>query len=240
MSGPAELACLAPHPRFGGNSGGRSRHCQPGETSPPSAFAETGEQDASLVRDCQRGNKTAWEALVQRYTRRVYGLCYRFTRRDCEARDVMQEVFLRVFCKLGSFRANQLSFASWLTSLTRNVLVDHYRRNRNERLTVSIEQQLPPAQSFTGAVDRPDRILAERETSELVQSALLKLSPNLREVIILCDLKEIRHRDIALVLGIPEGTVKSRLNRGRSILARRLRSYEQGIPERRSGHSVEK
>jgi RNA polymerase sigma-70 factor (ECF subfamily) len=196
---------------------------------PLSAFAEPGEQDASLVRDCQSGNKTAWEALVQRYTRHVYGLCYRFTGRDCDARDVTQEVFLRVFCKLGSFRVNHLSFVSWLTSLTHNVLVDHYRRNRKQRLTVSIEEQLLRIQSFTHSIDSPDRILAERETSELLQSALLKLAPNLREVIILCDLQEIRHREIALVLGIPEGTVKSRLNRGRSILGRRLRSHGQGM-----------
>jgi RNA polymerase sigma-70 factor, ECF subfamily len=190
---------------------------------PLSTFAEPGEQDASLVRDCQSGNKAAWEALIQRYTRHIYGLCYRFTGRDCDARDVMQEVFLRVFCKLGSFRANQqLSFVAWLTSLTHNVLVDHYRRNRNKRLAVSIEEKRPRIQSFTQSIDSPDRILAERETRELLQSALLKLAPNLREVVILSDLQEIRHRDIALALGIPEGTVKSRLSRGRSTLARLL------------------
>ena len=133
-----------------------------GPIRPLSAFAERAELDACLVRNCQSGNKTAWEALVQRHTRHVYGLCYRFTGRDCDARDVMQEVFLRVFCKLGSFRANQLSFVSWLTSLTHNVLVDYYRRNRNSRMTVSIEEQLPRIQSFTQAIDGPDRILAER------------------------------------------------------------------------------
>jgi RNA polymerase sigma-70 factor (ECF subfamily) len=198
-----------------------------GPIRPLSAFAELEEQDASLVRDCQSGNKTAWEALVERHTRRIYGLCYRFTGRDCDARDVMQEVFLRVFCKIGTFRSNQLSFVSWLTSLTHNILIDYYRRNRSERLTVSIEERLPRIESFMQAIDSPDRILAEREASELLQSTLLKIAPELREVIILCDLQERRHRDIALVLGIPEGTVKSRLNRGRSVLARLLRSYAQ-------------
>jgi RNA polymerase sigma-70 factor (ECF subfamily) len=192
----------------------------------PIPFASIGEQDNVLVRACQRGDNTAWEELVKRHTRRIYGLCYRFTGRDCEARDMTQEVFLRVFCTLGSFRANELSFAAWLTVLTRHLLIDHYRHNRNEGLTVPIEKHLPRIERFSSTMERPDRALAGREASELLQSALMKLSPALREIVILCDLQEMRYRDIALALGIPEGTVKSRLNKGRALLARLLRKYK--------------
>jgi RNA polymerase sigma-70 factor (ECF subfamily) len=138
-----------------------------------------------------------------------------------------QEVFLRVFCTLGSFRANELSFVAWLTVLTQNLLVDNYRHNRNECKTVPIEEQRPRIECFSSTMDHPDRALAGREASELLQSALLKLPPELREIVILYDLQEMRYRDIALVVGIPEGTVKSRLNRARGILARLLRKHKQ-------------
>jgi RNA polymerase sigma-70 factor, ECF subfamily len=193
----------------------------------PIPFANVGELDHLLVRACQRGDNTAWEELVKRHTRRIHGLCYRFTGRDCEARDMTQEVFLRVFCTLGSFRANELSFVAWLTVLTQNLLVDNYRHNRNECKTVPIEEQRPRIECFSSTMDHPDRALAGREASELLQSALLKLPPELREIVILYDLQEMRYRDIALVVGIPEGTVKSRLNRARGILARLLRKHKQ-------------
>jgi RNA polymerase sigma-70 factor (ECF subfamily) len=160
----------------------------------------------------------------------VYGLCYRFTGKDSEAQDLTQEVFLRVFRVLGSFRSDEGSFATWLTRLTRNLLIDHYRRTRNDRATDSIEEQLPRVEEgFSSAVGRPDRALAGREASELLQAALAKLPPDLRETIILRDLQELEYREIAVVLGIPEGTVKSRLNRGRAELARLLRKYRVAV-----------
>src|SRR3954470_2148551 len=97
------------------------------------------ENESRLVRECQSGNAAAWNQLVARYTWRVYNLCLRFSRRECEARDLTQEVFLRVFCTLGGFRLEERPFAAWLTVVTRNLLVDHYRRTRHDRLLVSIE-----------------------------------------------------------------------------------------------------
>src|SRR3954463_12133093 len=97
------------------------------------------ENESRLVRECQSGNAAAWNQLVARYTWRVYNLCFRFSRRECEARDLTQEVFLRVFCTLGGFRPEERSFAAWLTVVTRNLLIDHYRRTRHDRLTDSIE-----------------------------------------------------------------------------------------------------
>ena len=178
--------------------------------------------DFSLVSRCLRGDETAWEELVRLHTRKVYGLCYRFTGSGSEAQDLTQEVFLRVFRTVKTFRSAEGSFATWLSRVTRNLLIDHYRRTRHDRVTDSIEDQLPTMEQ-EGTETRPDRALAGREASEILQAALQKLSPDLREAVILRDLQEMEYREIADVLGIPEGTVKSRLNRGRAELARVLR-----------------
>ncbi len=138
-------------------------------------------------------------------------------------------MFLRVYRALGSFRASEGAFTTWLTRLTRNLLIDHYRRTRNERVTDSIEEQLPRVEEGFVTVARPDSALAGQEASQLLQGALNKLSPELRETIIMRDLQEMEYREIATVLEIPEGTVKSRLNRGRAELARLLKKYREAV-----------
>ena len=182
--------------------------------------------DHSLVERCLRGDEAAWEDMVRTHTRRVYGLCYRFTGKDGEAQDLTQEVFLRVYRTLKTFRATEGAFATWLTRLTRNLLIDHYRRTRQERLTDSIEEQLPVLEESVSAASRPEGMLAGREASEILQAGLQKLSPELREAVILRDLQDMEYREIADILRIPEGTVKSRLNRGRAELARVLRKQK--------------
>ncbi|MDQ6700748.1 MAG: sigma-70 family RNA polymerase sigma factor [Acidobacteriota bacterium] len=183
------------------------------------------DSESTLVERCLSGDDAAWEELIRVHTRRVYSLCYRFTGRDADAQDLTQEVFLRIFKNLSTFRSAEGSFSTWLARLTRNLLIDNYRRTRQERVTDSIEEQLPNMQQATAAAERPDGILAGRETGEMLQSALQRLSPELRETVILRDLQELEYREVAEVLRIPEGTVKSRLNRGRAELARILRKH---------------
>lgn len=179
--------------------------------------------DAQLVDRCLNGQETAWEDLVKLHTRRVYAICYRFTNSDSEAQDLTQDVFLRVFKNLKSFRSGEGSFVVWLTRLTRNLLIDHYRRTRLDRATDSLDDQAPMLEEKTAMMSRTDGMLAGREASELLQQALQKLSPELRETVILRDLEELDYKEIAQVLNVPEGTVKSRLNRGRAELARILK-----------------
>jgi len=179
--------------------------------------------DALLVERCLSGEDSAWEDLVKVHTKRVYSICYRFTGSDSSAQDLTQEVFLRIFRTLKSFRAGEGSFVVWLSRLTRNLLIDHYRRTRSERVTDSIEEQIPLLEEKTAVTSRTDSMLAGREASELLQAALQKLSPELRETVILRDIEEMEYREIAQALNVPEGTVKSRLNRGRAELARVLR-----------------
>lgn len=182
--------------------------------------------DIQLVERCLGGEEAAWEDLVKVHTRRVYGICYRFTGSDHEAQDLTQDVFLRVFRSLKSFRAGEGSFSVWLSRLARNLLIDHYRRTKLERASSSIEEQLPMLEEKTAAMGRTEGLLAGREASEVLQAALQKLSPDLRETVILRDLEELDYREIAQVLQVPEGTVKSRLNRGRAELGRILRHYK--------------
>jgi RNA polymerase sigma-70 factor (ECF subfamily) len=129
----------------------------------------------------------------------------------------------------------------WLARLTRNLLVDHYRRTKQDRVTDAIEDQLVVLEEKTSLGARTDGLLAGREAGELLQAGLQRLSPELREAVILRDLEELEYKEIASVLNVPEGTVKSRLNRGRAELARILRravrpvrSTVSGAPSERS------
>jgi len=187
------------------------------------------DSETSLVERCLSGEQGAWEEMVKTHTKRVYALCYRFTNRDNEAQDLTQEVFLRIFKTLGSFRAGEGSFVVWMTRLTRNLLVDHYRRTKHDRVTDAIEDKLAALEQKTGQYSRTEGMLAGREAGELLQAALEKLSPELREAVILRDLQEMEYREIARVLSVPEGTVKSRLNRGRAELSRVLRRNKVSV-----------
>jgi len=185
--------------------------------------------DSILIERCLEGDQGSWEDLVKVHTRRVYAICYRFVGKDEEAQDLTQEVFLRIFKTLRSFRAGEGSFSVWLSRLTRNLLIDNYRRTKGERMTDSLETQLPMIEETSLAGGRTDGLLAGREASELLQGALQKLSPELREAVILRDLQEMEYREIAITLSVPEGTVKSRLNRGRAELARILKRQKVTI-----------
>jgi RNA polymerase sigma-70 factor, ECF subfamily len=207
-----------------------SLHPQVGVLTARNLVERTLDNDSSLVSRCLRGDETAWEDLVRLHTRKVYALCYRFTGSGSEAQDLTQEVFLRVFRTVKSFRSAEGSFATWLSRVTRNLLIDHYRRTRQDRVTDSIEEQLPMMEEEGAtASSRPDHAVAGREASEILQATLQKLSPDLREAVILRDLQEMEYREIAEVLGIPEGTVKSRINRGRAELARLLRKQKLAV-----------
>jgi RNA polymerase sigma-70 factor (ECF subfamily) len=190
-------------------------HCRlPGETLDP---------DARLVDRCLKGDEVAWEDLVRTHTRRVYAICYRFTNSSTDAQDITQDVFLRVFRSLKSFRSTEGRFAVWLARLTRNLLIDHYRKSKLDRSTDSIEDQLPVLREKASIGSRTEALLAGREAGEILQAALQRLSPDLREAVVLRDLEEMEYKEIAQVLQVPDGTVKSRLNRGRAELAKVLR-----------------
>jgi RNA polymerase sigma-70 factor (ECF subfamily) len=109
-----------------------------------------------------------------------------------------------------------------MTSVTRNLLIDHYRRTKRDRVTDSLEDAMPVVENKESVGRRPDQQLLLGELSSQVQAALTRLSPELREAVILRDLQQLEYNEIRQVLDVPEGTVKSRINRGRIELARIL------------------
>lgn len=184
------------------------------------------DQDLELLERCISGENSAWEGLLRTYTRKIYNLCYRFTGRAEEADDLTQEVCIKVFQTLRSYDAAQGSFSTWLHRVARNHMVDHYRRTKKDRVTASIEEDLETIQEKPSPGTGPAGQLEAREQKELLQRGLDQLSPDLREAVVLRDLHDMDYLEIAQVLGVPQGTVKSRINRGRLELARVLKRME--------------
>jgi RNA polymerase sigma-70 factor, ECF subfamily len=192
---------------------------------------------ALLVRRCIGGDAAAWEEIVQRYHRRIYNVCYRFAGDADGAQDLTQEVFIKMYRTLSTYDSAKGAFMTWVTTITRNLLVDHFRKTKGDRLTDSLdgpvsehEDALPLSAQIADRSQPPDDRVASLEARQMVHQALQKLSPELREAVILRDLQDMDYREIATVLRVPEGTVKSRINRGRAELARLLqRTYKQVI-----------
>jgi len=191
-----------------------------------------------LLRRCLAGDAAAWEDIVRRYQRRIYNICYRFAGAAEDADDLTQEVFIKMYKTLDSYDVDRGAFMTWVTTITRNLLVDHFRKGKHDRLTDSLDAN--PVQEEEGrtlseqiedkGTASPDEQVRSREAGEAVHEALQKLSPELREAVILRDLQDMDYKEIAGVLKVPEGTVKSRINRGRVELARLLsRTYRQVI-----------
>jgi RNA polymerase sigma-70 factor, ECF subfamily len=190
---------------------------------------------ALLVRRCIAGDAAAWEEIVQTYHRRIYNICYRFTGSATDADDLAQEVFIKMYRTLNTYDGARGAFMTWVTTVTRNLLVDHFRKTRQDRVTDSLdtpqseqEDAMPIGERIPDRGPAPDTKVQSREAKEAVHDALQRLSPDLREAVILRDLQDMDYREIATVLRVPEGTVKSRINRGRAELARLLqRTYRQ-------------
>lgn len=227
-----------PHRRVSGPH--RDAGSAPGvrTVSPPKAAAGTmqgvqavtGEAEALLVQRCLRGDGAAWAEMVRAHQGRVYSLCYRFTGSPQDAEDLTQDVFLKIYSALHAWDRTRGALGVWVTSMTRNHLIDQYRRHRLQRASDSLDAgwdaEDGEARSQVVLTDTrpgPHAEALQRELEREVQQALTQVSPELREAVILRDLQDMDYREIAAVLRIPEGTVKSRISRGRAELARILR-----------------
>ena len=184
-----------------------------------------------LIERCLSGDQSAWDVIVGLYWRRVFNIAYKFVGRHDEAEDLAQDVFLKLFKSLGTFdrRAN---FSTWLISVSRNLCIDHYRSTRREhdlvRHDVDVVGLPQPA-----SIESPQTLLERRDRVALLRHALDKLAPSLRTAVMLRDIQEMTYQEIAERLGVPEGTVKSRINRGRTELARQIAR----LRERQDSHA---
>jgi len=171
-----------------------------------------------LIQRCLNGDQRAWELIVRQYWRKVFNVAYKFVGKHDEAEDLTQDIFLKIFKSLATFdrRAN---FQTWLISVSRNLCIDHYRSIRKERETIDRDvdaDNLSPTSHEPG----PMAALEHRDRVTLLRQALAKLPDTLRTAVLMRDIQEMSYQEIADALHLPEGTVKSRINRGRTELAR--------------------
>jgi RNA polymerase sigma-70 factor, ECF subfamily len=184
--------------------------------SPPAQPAAPDE----LIERCLQGDQLAWEAIVRQHWRKVFNVAYKFVGKHDEAEDLSQDIFLKIFKSLHTFdrRAN---FQTWLISVSRNLCIDHYRSVRKERQTINRDVDpgdLTPASREVSAY----AVLEQQDRVVLLRAAMQQLPETLRTAVMLRDIRELTYQEIADQLHLPEGTVKSRINRGRTELARQI------------------
>jgi RNA polymerase sigma-70 factor (ECF subfamily) len=189
----------------------------------------------SLIEQCLAGDQSAWEQIVRQNWRKVFNVAYKFVGKHDEAEDLTQDIFLKIFKALATFdrRAN---FQTWIISISRNLCIDHYRSVRKERQTMARDiemSDLQPASRERG----PYAAAEHQDVRAMLRQALEALPPTLRTAVVLRDLQELSYQEIADKLGLPEGTVKSRINRGRIELAGQIRRLQdkQPVKPRRRG-----
>jgi RNA polymerase sigma-70 factor (ECF subfamily) len=178
-----------------------------------------------IIERCLDGDQTAWDEIVRLHWRKVFNIAYKFVGRHDLAEELTQDVFLKLFKSLDSFdrRAN---FQTWLISVSRNLCIDHYRSVRKER--ESIARDVDPSDLAPVAPGRSAQAeLEQRDRVALLRLALDALAPTLRTAVMLRDIQELSYHEIAGRLKLPEGTVKSRINRGRTELARQIQKLRQ-------------
>jgi RNA polymerase sigma-70 factor (ECF subfamily) len=186
--------------------------------------AKTEPSDADLIERALAKENAAWEQLVARFRRRVFHIAYKFTGKHDEAEDLTQEIFLKLLRSLDKFNRDA-DFSTWLSSVARNYCIDHYRASKREKEVLvedALAYDLAPASS-----GNPYRALEAKDRSGMVRRGLDQLPGKLREAVILRDLQGLSYQEMASRLALPEGTVKSRINRGREELARLLLRAQQ-------------
>jgi RNA polymerase sigma-70 factor (ECF subfamily) len=186
----------------------------------------------ALIERCLAGDQVAWEEIVRLHRRKVFNIAYKFVGKHDLAEDLTQDIFLKLYRSLDTFdrRAN---FQTWLISVSRNLCIDHYRSVRKERETINRDvdaSTLTPVSRDRSAYAQ----LELRDRVQLLRAALDMLPPTLRTAVLMRDIQELTYQEIADRLNVPEGTVKSRINRGRTELARqiqRLREQQDAVPK---------
>ncbi|MBI4575066.1 MAG: sigma-70 family RNA polymerase sigma factor [Planctomycetes bacterium] len=196
------------------------------------AAREVETDDALLVQRVQGGEAAAFDALVLRYQDRIYNLVRRMVGDDETARDLAQDVFLKAYRAMGSFKGDA-RFFTWLYRIALNTATSERRKLKVRRVVSSLDR---PARAEDGNGGRPepedrgrppDQVVAGSEVEGLIQAAIMDLDEEHRAVVVLKDIEDRDYEEIAAILGVPKGTVKSRLHRARVMLRQRLEPLVQ-------------
>jgi RNA polymerase sigma-70 factor (ECF subfamily) len=181
------------------------------------------DQDTELVRLAQAGDVRAFEALVVKYQRRIARHVARYLKSAADVEDAVQEIFIRVYRGLKSFRGDS-RFYTWLFRIATNVALRHLARTPNDVLLDDEESEERDAGFEPGISDseQPERTAMATQIADTVQKALAKLQPRLAEPLVLYEVDNKSYAEIAAMLEIPIGTVRTRIFRAREFIARRL------------------
>ena len=191
-------------------------------------------EDLRLVDSLRDGSESAYEELIRRFQQPVYALALRLLDDQGEACDVVQEVFLKVFRNVGSFR-NQSSLKTWIYRITVNEA--HNARRwffRHRRREVELDNSVEDARDWKEII--PDRsrspydVALDREQHVMIEAALERINPIFREAVVLRDIMDLSYEEIAEVIGVSLGTVKSRILRGREALREKLAGNMKAEP----------
>lgn len=172
-----------------------------------------------LLQKAQEGDRKAFEALVALHSRGVYNLALGYTGRHHDAEEIAQTVFVKVWKALPQFRGAS-AFSTWLYRLTLNACTDHYRRERKRRGDLSLDD--PDLSPIRDAAPSPEEIVIQWEEEAILRKALAELPEQHRVILILREMDGLDYQEIAQVLEIQVGTVKSRLARARRALREKL------------------
>ncbi|MBD3867108.1 MAG: sigma-70 family RNA polymerase sigma factor [Acidobacteria bacterium] len=202
----------------------------PGTTTGKAGLGRTaGERqatDETLVHRCLNGNRSAFEKLVRRHQKGLVNHLYRLTGQPDTARDLAQEVFIKVYTSLGTFDP-RYRFTTWMYRIASNCAIDHLRKRRPQTcsLTVQAAESDDRSQSdreFAGTEPTPHQMLRCREIQERLEASVEALPSSYRQLILLRHQKHCRYDEIARITGLPIGTVKNRIFRAREILRSQL------------------
>ena len=185
--------------------------------------------DMSLVERCRASDESAFNEIVSRYKSKVYSYVYRMTGSSDDAEDLTQEVFIRMYTSIDSFRS-QSSLSTWLFRIASNLCVDRFRRSKTRTPAYSLDEPILGKESETGhevpdSTYEPQRLLENTEMAEQIQLCLAQLPEKLRAAVILHDVEGLPYEEIAQIVGCPLGTVKSRLFNARMQLREKLSGY---------------
>lgn len=198
-------------------------------TGSAESTAAASTDDAVFIERLRSGDEAAFETLIDRYSSDIYGVLYRLTEDAEEARDLMQDTFLKVIRGVRTFRGDS-EFKTWLYRVAINESRNRFRwwKRRRRDLTISLDAQLGDTDIQLSSLMRdtgqsPEELALANEREYALQAALSELKPIYREAVILCDIEGMSYEETAEALGCGIGTVKSRISRGRDELRRRLK-----------------
>jgi RNA polymerase sigma-70 factor (ECF subfamily) len=191
------------------------------------------EEDSALIAGLRAGDECAYEILIQRFEQPVYNLVSRLVGDPGDAADVAQEVFLKVFRKVGSFRSES-SLKTWIYRIAVNEARNQHRwftRHRGKEIGLESDSDAQDPQDWLSDPGRsPYQTAVDHETHALIESALQKVSPNYRAALVLREVEGLSYEEISDVLEVSLGTVKSRILRGRESLRKHLVDRLAGTP----------